>query len=165
MTDGPAQQWLMEFQTTMAFLNAVLSIVHPELYAAGEKVMRHLREDDEIEDVHEILDHWMSVFTTVSAVVNRESPLHRDPKTCKSWYDMMLTVGQYQEAILELSTFSVCLLYNAGTVICISGKLVHHGVSEIESGDRIVYSFYMRESVHRFCSVPLATWMHYSRWS
>ena len=64
-----------------------------------------LREDDEVLDLHEGLEHWHSVFTAITLITNRESLLHRDPKTNIRWYDLMLTVGDYNEAILKLSTF------------------------------------------------------------
>ena len=66
---------------TAGLLNALLAVVHPELYAVGQWVMQTLREDDEVLDLHEVLEHWYSVFTAIALITNRESPLHRDPKT------------------------------------------------------------------------------------
>ena len=56
----------------------------------------------------------------------------------------MLTVGDYNEAILELSAFSLRLLYNPRSICFISGKLVRHGVSSTK-GIRICYGYYMYE--------------------
>ena len=134
----------MANQETTQRLNALLAIIHPELYAAGKWVMQTLREDDEILDLHEGLEHWHSVFTVITLITIRESPLHRDPKTNIRWYDLMLTVGDYNEAILELSAFSLRLLYNPRSICFISGKLVRHGVSSTK-GIRICYGYYMYE--------------------
>ena len=69
--------------------------------------MQTLREDNEVLDLHNVLEHWYSVFMAITLITNRESPLHRDPKTNIGWYDLMLTIGKYNEVILELSTFGV----------------------------------------------------------
>jgi hypothetical protein len=123
--------------------------------------MQTLREDNKVLDLHESLEHWHSVFTVITLITNRESPLHRDPKTNICWYDLMLTVGDYDEAILELSTFGLRLLYNPGSICFISGKLVHHGVSSTQ-GRRICYVYYMRESMHDFYSLSPVTWVKYN---
>lgn len=147
---------------TAKLLNSLLAIVHPELYAAGKYVIKTLREDDELLDLHEGLDHWYSVFTAMTLITNRESPLHRDPKTNIRWFDLMLSVGDYEEAVLELSTFGIRFLYNSGSVCFLSGKLVRHGVSAA-NGTRICYVYYMRESMHKFYSVKLTKWVEYDR--
>jgi hypothetical protein len=115
----------------------------------------------DILDLHEGLEHWHSVFTTITLITNRESPFHRDPKTNIHWYHLMLTVGNYNEVILELSAFSLPLLYNPGLICFISGKLVHYGVS-LTQGRRICYVNYMRESMHNFYSLSPVTWVKYN---
>jgi hypothetical protein len=94
-------------QQTSRLLNALLAIVHPELYAAGRYVMQTLGEEEEVLDLHEVLEHWHSVFTAITLITNRGSPLHQDPKTNICWYDLMLTVGEYDEAVSELSYFGL----------------------------------------------------------
>ena len=138
----------------------LLAAIHPELYAARWWVMQTLREDDEVLDLHEVLEHWHSIFMAITLITNRESPLHRDPKTNISWYDLTLTIGKYDEVILELSTFGVRLLYNSGSICFISRKLIHHSISST-NGRRICYVYYMRESMHKFYSLSLARWVKY----
>lgn len=147
---------------TTKLLNCLLAIVHPELHAAGRHVMKTLREDDEVADLHEGLQHWYTVFTAITLIKNRESPLHRDPKTNIRWFDLMLSVGDYEEAILELSTFGLRFLYNSGSVCFLSGKLVRHGVSAAHGG-RICYVYYMRESMHEVYSASQTNWIEYDR--
>ena len=158
--DGPARAWLMANQETTQLLNALLAIIDPELYATGRWVMQTLREDNEVLGLHKGLEHWHSVFTAITLITNRELLLHRNPKTNVHWYDLMLTVSDYNEAILELSTFGLQLLYNPGSICFISGKLVRHGVSSIK-GTRICYVYYMRESMHNFYSLLSAKWVEY----
>ena len=150
----------MANRETTQCLNALLAIVHPELYAARRWVMQTLREEDKVLDLHKGLEHWHSVFTAITLITNRESLLHRDPKTNIRWYDLMLTVGDYNKAILELSTFGLRLLYNPGSICFISGKLVRHGVS-LTKDTRICYVYYMRKSMHNFYLLSSAKWVEY----
>ena len=85
-------------------LDALLSVVHPDLHQRGEQVMAHLSR---LNDIRLALDHWLTAFNAITIISNHEMPLHRDYHTRSSWYDLMATVGNYDEAILELSTFGL----------------------------------------------------------
>ena len=89
---------------SMMMLDALLSVVHPDLHRHGEQVMAHLSRQN---DIRPALDHWLTAFNVITIFSNHETPLHRDYHTRSSWYDLMATVSNYDEAILELSTFDL----------------------------------------------------------
>ena len=68
-------------------------------------------------------------------------------------------VGDYDEAILELSTFGLQLLYLTGMVVFFSGKMVRHEVSAVSRGDRLCFVFYMCDRIHEHCGIESANWM------
>ena len=55
-------------------LNAILRVVHPELFLMAQGAMEKLREDDELTQLIEI---WASVFNGCQILSNRETPHHR----------------------------------------------------------------------------------------
>src|SRR5713226_9735142 len=63
--------WLREIEESLAFLSAVLHVIHPELYASGQAAMEALRAQDKF---HEVMEMWSSVFSGVQAISNRECP-------------------------------------------------------------------------------------------
>ena len=134
----------------MIMLDVLLSIVYPDLHQCGKQVMAHLLW---LNDIRPALDHWLTAFNAITIISNCKTPLHRNYHTRSSWYDLMATVGNYDEVILELSTFGLQLLYLTGMAVFFSGKMVRHGVSTISHGDRLCFAFYMCDRVHEHCGV------------
>ncbi|KIJ59107.1 hypothetical protein HYDPIDRAFT_101343, partial [Hydnomerulius pinastri MD-312] len=158
----PVQQWLRESETSFRLVDALLAIVHPELYRRSSAVREQLLADEEIMDLHELIRAWPTLFTAISVMYNRETPFHRDSKSAPQWYDLFLSVGSYTDAILELPTLGICACYMPGTAALFSGLLLRHGVSPVDQGDHIGYVFYMRPSVFHFASIYLGKWVKYS---
>ncbi|KIJ63885.1 hypothetical protein HYDPIDRAFT_91813 [Hydnomerulius pinastri MD-312] len=160
--EGPVQQWLCESETSFRLVDALLTIVHPELYRRSSAVREQLLADEEIMDLHELIRAWPTLFTAISVVYNRETPFHRDSKLVPQWYDLFLSVGSYTDAVLELPTLGIHAHYMPGTAALFSGLLLRHGVSPVDQGDRIGYVFYMRPSMFHFASISLGKWVKYS---
>ncbi|KIJ69562.1 hypothetical protein HYDPIDRAFT_79726 [Hydnomerulius pinastri MD-312] len=160
--EGPVQQWLRESETSFRLVDALLAIVHPELYRRSSAVREQLLADEEIMDLHKLIRAWPTLFTAISVVYNRETPFHRDSKSAPQWYDLFLSIGSYTNAILELPTLGIHACYMPGTAALFSGLLLRHGVSPVDQGDRIGYVFYMRPSVFHFASISLGKWVKYS---
>ncbi|KDQ49846.1 hypothetical protein JAAARDRAFT_109867, partial [Jaapia argillacea MUCL 33604] len=93
------QPWLKSMLEGNAVMNAVLSVIHPDLYLVGSVAHGLLRESDSHSAV---MEHWNSVYSGVTVIANRETPVHRDPNCRLGWFDLLATVGPYQYAELEL---------------------------------------------------------------
>ncbi|KIJ05706.1 hypothetical protein PAXINDRAFT_93088, partial [Paxillus involutus ATCC 200175] len=156
------QQWLRDSETSFKLVDALLATVHPKLHRRSSAVRKQLLADEEITDLHELIKAWLTVFTTISVMHNRETPFHRDSKLAPQWYDLFLSVGSYTNAILELPSLGIRARYMPGTAALFSGLLLRHGVSAVDRGDRIGYVFYMRPSVFHFASISVGKWVEYS---
>jgi hypothetical protein len=158
--DKGGYQWLREMRETSALLSAMLRVMHPDLYECGRKTIQELCQ---YEDLHPALASWPSVFNAVTILSNRETPLHRDNYSREQWYDILTTIGPYQQATLELPGIGLKLQYNPGTVVGFSGKILRHGVPQCD-GERVCLAYYMRDKVHERMGVEAAQWMKYKRY-
>ena len=138
-----------------ALLSAILRVVHPALYAAGRMSLSRMSADSSIATA---LQTWPTVFNNVHIISNRASPFHRDTSGLPPWYDMLVTLGSYDWAELVLRNLRVQIRYKPGTIALICSLLLHHGVARVD-GDRICYSWFMSEAVHRNFNVSDVSWM------
>ena len=114
----------------------------------------------DIADLAEVLSIWTSIFNGVQVISNRETPVHRDNQTRWEWYDLLVTLGPYTSATLEMPTAGLRFQYSSGTVVGLCGRILRHGVSAAE-GERICLAYYMRENVQSRLGAKFAQW---SRW-
>ncbi|KIM58409.1 hypothetical protein SCLCIDRAFT_1191268 [Scleroderma citrinum Foug A] len=138
-----------------------LSIMHPPLYTAGLQVREKLdawsRENSPA--MQDTLEHWSTVYTNLSMMSNQQTPLHWDPQSWSDWYDLLATVGEYDNCFLHIPTLGgsipclVTLLLTPGTVVTFSGRLLRHEVIE-EGGDRCCLAYYMWDNIHNWLGVP-----------
>ncbi|KAG1815385.1 hypothetical protein EV424DRAFT_1348492 [Suillus variegatus] len=105
----------------------------------------------------EALQYWASVFNTLSIISNRESPNHQDHMSIAECFDILTTVGNYSNARMTMPSLQLEFKYNSGCMIAFSGRIVRHGVYDVE-GDRIAWAWYMRDSVHIYTGVPSCGW-------
>lgn len=159
--------WLDRIAESASLLSAILRIIHPDMYRAGRASLQQLRvQTDEIKDgadVQPIIEKWASVFNGVSVIINRQTPFHRDNNSRAEWYDMLATIGTFQDPIMELPGIGRRFAYNSGTVVGISGRCLQHGVSESQ-GERLCLAYYMRDNVHERLGIPVATWMNVDKY-
>ena len=82
-----------------AIFSGVLSIIHPPLYNASHLAMQCLNDwaADHNSGMAVALSHWSTIFTNILLIVNRSTPLHRDPHSQSDWYDMLVSVGDYRD--------------------------------------------------------------------
>jgi len=110
--------------------------MHPPLYHASLEARQRLDawsiENDPV--MQEALGHWSTIYTNLSLISNRKTPLHRDPQSQSDWFDLLATVSEYQDCFLNIPTLGVQLEYSPGMVVAFSGRLLRHGVIE-EGGD------------------------------
>lgn len=144
----------MEMMNSSMLLSAMLSVMHPEQYEMGRACMKLLPAH--CTDI-DALDMWYSLFNGVQVISNRDTPIHRDNGTECPWLDMLATIGPYKNAMFHLPGIGVNLSYFSGTVIGLCGRLLRHGVSNVD-GERICIAYYMRSNVQRRVETPPAGW-------
>jgi hypothetical protein len=151
-------KWLEVAAESLALMTATLAITHPMLYHCGRETISRLRDET---DLGAVLCRWPTVFNGIAVISNRETPGHRDNNSRAEWYDILMTIGPYEDAVLELSGVGLRFRYNSGTMMQFGGRLLRHGVSRTE-GERVCLAFYMRDNVHERMGVQAAPWMtHY----
>ena len=94
----------------------------------------------------EVRQLWPSPFTAFSIISNRETESHRDAKGFTPFYDIVTTLGDYTDGRFEVPAIGLRFQYNPGTMIGICGKVLSHGVSEVE-GDRFCLVQYFHRKV------------------
>ncbi|KAI6000138.1 hypothetical protein F5J12DRAFT_784451 [Pisolithus orientalis] len=107
-----SHEWSQQSYLLAAILSSALSIMHPGLYDAGRQAMQSLDtwSSQHNQDMHDALQHW---------------PL--DPHSWSDWYDMLVTVGSYEDCVLDIPMLGLQFLYNPGTVVAFSSRLLRHG--------------------------------------
>jgi hypothetical protein len=153
---------LADVAQSTAILGGILSIIHPALYEAGMTAIRRLWSSSDIVDtpllLKEVLALWSIPFSGLTVISNRSTPLHRDCNGRKEWMDLLVALGKYQEGIMTLPGLGVKLLYNPGTVVGISGRVLQHGVEC--DGERACLAYYMRDKVHERLGVRAPSWFN-----
>ena len=129
--------------------------MHPDLYDA--ETFNWLRQDAEIQP-QDVLSRWTSVFNGLSVILNRFTPPHQDGNSRKQWYDLLASLGHYQNCNMELPGLGLSLQYGPGMVIGLLGGTLEHSVTRFQ-GERICYAYWMRDSVHEWAGVSGHSWM------
>src|SRR5260370_40219571 len=142
-----ALDWLDAISESNAILSTILAVIHPQLYDAGWETTKCLRDTPEIGPL-DVLSRWASVFSSISIISNCTTPPHRDRSSRFNWYDMLVTLGSYQNCNLELPGLGISLEYSPGMVVGISGSRLEHAVPSVE-GHRVCYASFMSTNVHK----------------
>lgn len=152
-----AMDWLNQISESNAISSAILAVIHPHLYQAGQKTLDCLRQSSQIK-WQDVLQSWNSVFTGISVIFGGTVLAHRDSQSRNHWYDLLITLGHYQGCKLNLPGVGLSMDYTPGTVVGLSGMMLQHEVSTFE-GERVSYAHFMRDSVHEWAHVPGGAWM------
>src|SRR5258708_5037371 len=158
-----ALDWLDAISESNAILSAILAVIHPQLYDAGWQTTKCLRDTPKVDQ--DILSQWASIFSGISVISNRSTPLHQDRSSRSNWYNMLVTLGRYRKCNLKLPGLRVSLEYGPGMVLGISGSVLEHAAPSFK-GDRVCYAYFMRDSVPGGVVIPASDWMHtkYCKW-
>ncbi|KAG1868408.1 hypothetical protein F4604DRAFT_1927265 [Suillus subluteus] len=144
--------------------SATLHVMHPRLYLASistQVELGHWVAKQGLGDMYRFLQHWTSVYTGVAVMCNRHSPSHRDPKCPLEGFDILTCIGGYGHGVMHLDNLGIDLAYDPGVMVSYSGCLVRHGVWVAE-GDRIVWSWFMHDSMHNYARTPRTEYAKYS---
>ncbi|KAG1853772.1 hypothetical protein C8R48DRAFT_675723 [Suillus tomentosus] len=63
--------------------------------------------------------------------------------------------------VMQLTNLGIELAYDPGVMVSYSGRLVRHGV-QVAEGDRIVWAWFMRDSVHNYARTPRTEYAKYN---
>ena len=140
-----------------AILSAILAVMNPVLYDAGWETVKHLRATPEIGS--HILNRWASIFNGVSVISNCDTPVHWDGNSRWNWYEILASLGSYQNCSLELPDVGISLDYSAGTVVGFLGNTLEHKVAGFE-GDRVCYAYFIRDNMQDWAKVTASDWMN-----
>jgi hypothetical protein len=115
----------------------------------------------ELADITEVLQWWSSIYSGVSIIANRETPVHRDVGTSPEAYDLLVTIGGDEETVLCLPSMGLVMEYRSGTTVLFSGYAVPHGVTP-SVAERVCFAYYIKDNVHERFRVKGLDWMNQS---
>ncbi|KAG1837770.1 hypothetical protein F4604DRAFT_1942052 [Suillus subluteus] len=125
---------IISMQRATLLASAALRVMHPKLYwalvATHIKLARWAVERG-LGDMSTCLQFWALVF---------------------NWFDVMSSVSHYCNGLMTLSNLSIRLQYNSGAMVSCSGHFVRYGVTY--TGDRIVWAWFIRDSLQNFVGTP-----------
>jgi hypothetical protein len=151
----------------LALLGAILAIMHPRLAVRAFSILRRIQNGAIINEATNSLGAvrvlWLSPFTAFSLISNRETQLHRDAKGFSPFYDILTTLGEYTNGRLEVPGIGLRFQYNPGTIVGICGKVLAHGVAEVD-GDRFCHVQYFHHRVLDLISTGFSTNQAYEGW-
>lgn len=75
-----------------------------------------------------------------------------------AWYDQVVSIGTYHQAILGMPDLKATFDYKPGTVIQFSGNLLLHEVGKWDSGDRICYAHFVKKAIFDKMEIPYPDW-------
>ena len=108
------------------------------------------------EGLEMIMEIWSAPFTGLSVMNNRQTPTHRDNGGGHKWIDVLASVGPYVAGRLDLPGLGYQLMYESGTVVGLTGRVVLH--SAHANGQRACFAYYFRENVMDALGIPSPAW-------
>ncbi|KIJ65267.1 hypothetical protein HYDPIDRAFT_89118 [Hydnomerulius pinastri MD-312] len=141
----------------IAVMSASIMVMHPDFYVSGREALGRLQAWAKEADAEmaALIPHWPSVFSVISVIKNRETPLHRDQSCRVQWLDLLVGIGGDPDLHMELESIGRWIRYSLGTVVALSDKLIQHGVPA-STRDRTCIVQHMRDAVHAFAEVHRA---------
>jgi hypothetical protein len=154
--------WLKMQMRASALIGGILSVVHPELYAAGIDCLRALNDDPgsvhKGEALAAVLNIWSSPFTAITTISNRDTPYHRDNGSAHSWFDILVALGEYENGRIEFPGLGMRLKYDPGTVVAFTGRVLQHGANC--PGDRACIAYHMKLNAVQELGVTTPSWVN-----
>lgn len=147
-------EFLDQLRMTMTLVTAIMSVIHPEQYAAGMRMNGELMKIDELK---EVFAHWPSCFTAMQVIANRVSPLHLDPGTPYSAFDALATVGNFTGGHIKFPTLPIDIDQRPGSIAAFAGHLLPHEVTEFK-GDRVSFAWFLKDAVASWVETAVVPW-------
>lgn len=141
-------------------LNCIGMLICPEMFSAGAKAIKKLKEGELVGKEYDNVQLWPSFFSGLEFITNRLTPSHRDGKSAPGMYDFLVSAGNHNGTWLKLPDIKTKLLYNPGTVTAVCGKVLRHSVPTWQpEKERLCIAHYMRDWVHDRLSIPRPNWV------
>jgi hypothetical protein len=157
-----AKNWLNDMQEVGEDVDLIFSFVHGPLFDVAKEAVERMKKQFSKDEPN--VKKWPCQSTGIGVIVNRKTPFHRDKGGNSAMYDFLVAAGTYKSCFLELPDVDGFLEYNPGTVVAICGKVLKHGVTHWEGGERICYPFYCRDNVFHRLQLHRTDWPHLSRY-
>jgi hypothetical protein len=145
-------------------LNAVLEVVHPEMWMANRTATSLL-----LEKLNDPSLTWPTIYPAMDVIANRVTPQHYDRGGATTFYDHLLSFGEGHTAQFHVEDFHAAFEYQSGTSVLFPGKVLGHSVPEWDNGERMVIAHYAKDDVQCRLGVPrpslptqLGWWSKYS---
>jgi hypothetical protein len=164
LADPETTEWIAAITDTESDIDHIFSLIAPKLHRDG---IRSLECSKVNFPDHPGVHSWPSSFSGIGIIVNRKTPLHRDPSGRMEWYDILLAAGTYTTATLDVADLGARFKYTPGTVVALCGRVFRHGVMSWEGGERICYAHYMRNNVLNRQEIQNSSWVEdkqYKEW-
>jgi hypothetical protein len=143
-----AAQFLATTSQFHLVCNAITSIISPTLYSAGLSAIGQIQRGSVLAVHHPCVDRWTSVWTGISIIVNRATPMHRDWGAAPPFYDLLVSGGTHADCHLNLPDLGTRLWYLPGTAVAVSGRVLRHEVPDWLEGERICCAHFIKDAVH-----------------
>lgn len=138
------EEFLAELKDHGQVMDAILSIIHPELFTAAQRSFEiNKSKNPESSAVFA----WPCSFSAMSVICNRLTPEHKDRRTDRFWYDFLTSAGHHKEATFKTSGIGYSFDYAPGTMIALCAADIFHEVDSWYGFDRICIAHFMRKSV------------------
>jgi hypothetical protein len=153
--------WVRDVQNGEHLCNAITALIAPMQFDSGLEAIKLIQQGCQIQKGWRQVEQWPSVFNGSQLIVNRTTPAHRDGGGCPTYYDLLVSAGNHQEAFFRLPELGISLSYLPGDMVALSGKVLLHqvdGWSGPSRGERVCITHYMKDRVHERLAVPRPAW-------
>ncbi|KAJ8518041.1 hypothetical protein ONZ45_g4828 [Pleurotus djamor] len=148
---GQATSWLKQLRGLFTVGDVLLSLFHPQSYVHGQRTINTLKTSDDASTAY-WANHWPSVFSCLSALANRRSPLHLDGKGDSKQFDALFNTGT-AKTVIRLRQLGAIFAYPPGASMMFSGRVFEHDSPGWFEGERVGFVLHMRPEVQQFLDV------------
>ncbi|VDC00370.1 unnamed protein product [Peniophora sp. CBMAI 1063] len=146
LAQAGARRWLQDNVKLAALMSVSVAIVNPEQYALSRETLVRLARKEVA--LRPACRTWPFAFTSLAAVGNRTTIIHRDRKSGKNnLYDVMTTIGGDPNVKIRLKGLGFTGDYKSGSIAVLSCHTHLHSVSKSPSAERLAFAAYMKPSV------------------
>jgi hypothetical protein len=160
LNTAAGQRWISSMKEAGCLLGGIYSVMHPALAEAGFRYVQTVTDNATgIEKGHLIAglaEVWTLPFVSMSIMVNRETPLHRDNGGAPEWLDVLLPLGTYADGYFNVPGLGRRFHYSPGDLVGLAGRILRHSAEC--NGNRACIAFYMRKNVFSSLGLPHVGW-------
>lgn len=134
-------------------INEVLKMWDEDAWKMLEEVSTKAKQSP---NVKAMAANWHSVMLGLALIFNRITPGHVDDRSIAEGYDILATLGNYENGLLHLPDHNLSLPYGPGTLIILRGRLIKHAVEPWVGSRKVTLALFSNEAVRKQLGVPPA---------